>query len=292
MTYSSIHIIYNPKSTGRAALKAKRIAAWLEKFMGESIELVPTRRAGHAVELAKKIASNETAPLIISVSGDGGYHEVINGVMQAVRSGKAGKPVVAVEAAGNANDHYHYARTESLLKAIKKGGQKPLTILEVTNKNTSLFAHSYWGLGYTAKTIDSLNKKKLNPINEKVLIAKELVDHRAVKVTYKSKQHQVNNIIAAKIPRMAKVIKLQKDLVAPPPDKFWLLIDEEKTRVGVVKTAIKGALGRLNDQSELKKQFTVTLDEDWVMQLDGEVYPVKAGHRLQIKVANEVITTI
>lgn len=292
MKYTSVHIIYNPKSTGKAGLKAKRLAARTGKFMDQKIELVPTMRAKHAIELAAAISRDSPRPLIISVSGDGGYHEVLNGVMQAIRDGDAVSPTIAVEAAGNANDHYHYVRTESLVKALRQDAKKPMRCIEVIHKGTSLFAHSYWGLGHTAKSIDALNKTKLNPILEKVLLAKELVGHHAIKVRYGSNDHRVNNIVAAKIPRMAKVIKINKDLVAPPADKFWLLIDKEQTRTGVVKSAIKGALGRLEDQSELRQRFAVTVKEDWVMQLDGEVYPLKAGDKVQIKIAAEQLETI
>lgn len=292
MNYTSVHLIYNPKSTGRARSKAKRLAARMDKFMDHEVELVPTKKAKHATELAATITRSSNRPLIISVSGDGGYHEVLNGVMQVVRANKSKSPTIAIEAAGNANDHYHYIRTGTLVKALKQDNQKPMHVIEVIHNGTSLFAHSYWGLGYTSKSIDALNKTKLNPFIEKVLLAKELVDHHAVKVRYGSKDHRVNNIVAAKIPLMAKIIKFNKHLVAPPADKFWLLIDEEQTRTGVVKSAIKGALGRLESHSELRQHFTVTVQEDWVMQLDGEVYPLKAGDTIQVKIAPEELRTI
>ena len=38
----------------------------------------PTERAGHARDLAKQ-AAGTGRPLIVSVSGDGGYNEVVDG---------------------------------------------------------------------------------------------------------------------------------------------------------------------------------------------------------------------
>ena len=46
------------------------------------VRLSPTQHAGHARDLARWEAQTGS-PLIISVSGDGGYNEVVDGVMQA-----------------------------------------------------------------------------------------------------------------------------------------------------------------------------------------------------------------
>ncbi len=65
-----------------------------------AVDLVPTEHAAHATELSRT-AAGAGSPLVVSVSGDGGYNEVVNGVRQAGNERAAS----AVLAAGNANDH-------------------------------------------------------------------------------------------------------------------------------------------------------------------------------------------
>src|SRR4051812_41454633 len=82
--YSKICIIYNPNSTGRSQRKAKDLQRQLrERLPDIPAVCLATEYAGHARELAFDIAQSEKKPLIISASGDGGYNEVINGVMEA-----------------------------------------------------------------------------------------------------------------------------------------------------------------------------------------------------------------
>ena len=64
------------------------------------MRLCPTERAGHARDLARD-AAQAGHPLIVSVSGDGGDNEVVDGVMKAGND----NAVCAAKAAGNANDH-------------------------------------------------------------------------------------------------------------------------------------------------------------------------------------------
>jgi len=61
---------------------------------------MPTEHAGHATQLSRS-AADSGRPLVVSVGGDGGYNEVVNGVMQAGND----QASTAVLAAGNANDH-------------------------------------------------------------------------------------------------------------------------------------------------------------------------------------------
>ena len=99
--FDRIVIIFNPHSTGDAPRSAEELHAELTRRLpAVPVELCPTRYAGHARDLARE-AAGTGRPLLVSVSGDGGYNEVVDGVMQAGNS----EAVCAVRAAGNANDH-------------------------------------------------------------------------------------------------------------------------------------------------------------------------------------------
>ena len=84
MTYTTIAIIYNPKSTGQSEELAQEFAADIrQQLPNQKVELIATQHAGHAEELAYELASSSSNPLIISSSGDGGYNEVVNGAIKA-----------------------------------------------------------------------------------------------------------------------------------------------------------------------------------------------------------------
>src|SRR3712207_5383900 len=97
-------------------------------------------------------------PLLVSVSGDGGYNEVVDGVMQA------GNPqvVCAVRAAGNANDHRRVTRQRPLVEAIVAGDVRRIDLLRLTVGSGSAarvrYAHSYIGAGLTPVVAVDLEK--------------------------------------------------------------------------------------------------------------------------------------
>ena len=77
LPYQRVVIIYNPQSTGDGPRLARELAEQLgERAPQLVVKLQETEAAGHAVELAKAAAQDESPALIVSASGDGGYHEV------------------------------------------------------------------------------------------------------------------------------------------------------------------------------------------------------------------------
>ncbi len=85
-----------------------RAAAFLRYASGDpaspfgSLDVVTTKYAGHAVELA---ASSEGYDCVLACGGDGVVHEIANGLMRVSRSLR---PALALIPCGNGND---YART-------------------------------------------------------------------------------------------------------------------------------------------------------------------------------------
>lgn len=83
LPFDRVVLIFNPKSTGQARERAEDLRRDLgQRVPTLTVDLVPTEHAGHATELART-AAGAGSPLVVSVSGDGGYNEVVNGVMQA-----------------------------------------------------------------------------------------------------------------------------------------------------------------------------------------------------------------
>ena len=79
--FDRVVLIFNPNSTGDAKDKAAELRGRaLRPGAAAAVELAATQHAGHARDLARD-AARRGRPLLVSVSGDGGYNEVVDGVM-------------------------------------------------------------------------------------------------------------------------------------------------------------------------------------------------------------------
>ena len=127
-SFDRIVVIFNPQSTGDGPQLAEQLHADLTRRLPEvPLRLCPTEHAGHARDLARE-AAQTGQPLIVSVSGDGGYNEVVDGVMQAGND----NAVCAVKAAGNANDHRRTTAQRPLVDAITAGEVRRIDLLRLT----------------------------------------------------------------------------------------------------------------------------------------------------------------
>ena len=127
-SFDRIVVIFNPQSSGDGPQLADALRADLARRVPDvPVHLCPTERAGHARDLARE-AARTGHPLIVSVSGDGGYNEVVDGVMQAGND----NAVCAVKAAGNANDHRRTTAQRPLIDAITAGEVRRIDLLRLT----------------------------------------------------------------------------------------------------------------------------------------------------------------
>jgi len=113
-------VIYNP-AAGRG--RADRLLAEVRESLHATIELWPTDRAGHAVELATR-ASEQGFAKIIAAGGDGTVHEVANGILRSQRR----DVVFSVWPIGSANDFAYSLGMDSWWK--KRKGLPPTEVLD------------------------------------------------------------------------------------------------------------------------------------------------------------------
>jgi diacylglycerol kinase (ATP) len=127
-SFDRIVVIFNPQSSGDGPQLADELRADLATQVPDvPVHVCPTERAGHARDLARE-AARTGHPLIVSVSGDGGYNEVVDGVMQAGND----NAVCAVKAAGNANDHRRTTAQRPFVDAIAAGEVRRIDLLRLT----------------------------------------------------------------------------------------------------------------------------------------------------------------
>lgn len=157
-------LIFNPNSTGDAPRLAKQLRDDLADQLPElPVVMCPTQHEGHGRELAEAAAA-DGRPLVVSVSGDGGYNEVVDGLMRAGND----SAVAAVLAAGNANDHRRATADHNLVDAIVAGQVHRIDLLRLSVGEGAggdvQYAHSYIGLGLTPLVAIDLER------GEKVLL--------------------------------------------------------------------------------------------------------------------------
>lgn len=272
MNYDHIALIFNPNSTGDAPRLAKSLANRLMKA-GYNPALTPTARAGHAEELAYDLASKYSRPLIISVSGDGGYHEVVNGAMRAKTKSRKCRPVVAVAAAGNANDHRRVVRSRPLLTLIKRQEPRPIDLLRMSMKTGSKtlhrYAHSYIGFGVTPEIALELNRHTLNRFKEIAIVLRAFWKYRSFSITHNGATRQIDSLIFANINEMAKVIKF-KNKPDLHDNQFEVVEFAHEGRLKLLHHLLKAAIFGLRDVPSYQKyEFWASPPQS--VQSDGEI---------------------
>ena len=292
--FKDIIIIYNPVSTGNSQANAEKLKSELvPRMKTTSIRLFATEYAGHAEKIGKEYAKHDNA-LLVSSSGDGGYNELVNGVLSA----KEPKVTVCVLPSGNANDHYHATGENNLVETIVESKTTLIDVLKVEgtqqDKVWLRYAHSYIGVGITAYVGKKLTEAKLNPINEKWLTVKYLLKfgHVSLKVTSWGQQkfRRYSSLVIGNINRMSKVIKLDAD-TSLIDGKFEVYTIRTRSPLGLIKALIAAsAVGaKLIERTE-KIEFISK--NDFEIQCDGEVFKVRGSKKCVVSAMRQSLRTV
>jgi len=293
MTYTTIAIIYNPNSTGSSKRLAEQFKNDIKtRLTNQKIELIATTHAGHAEELAYTISKASKRPLIISSSGDGGYHEVVNGAIKAQNDGA--HPTTGILPAGNANDHYHNLHSEDIVEAIAKGNSRKIDLLKLSStsdgKPLERYGHSYIGFGVSPKIGDELNKQDLNPINEIGIVAKTLFAPTSIKATIAGKTHTYDSLIFSNVERMSKVLKVSQSSRITD-GKFEVSIFRKRNKLELIKLLLRASLTGIKEDKTVKK-FTFKTVNDSLVQIDGEIFSIDARSTVLVESEKQILSCI
>jgi diacylglycerol kinase (ATP) len=291
LQYSRVVIVYNPNSTGPSRQKAAELKKRLDQELsGIKVDNVATSHAGHAEELAYTAAMKYHNPLVISASGDGGYHEIVNGIMKAKSEGA--QPIGAVLAAGNANDHRRTLRHGLLADNILQNQIKTIDLLKIHISNrqhsTVRYAHSYLGLGLTPIIAIELNRHSLNAIKELAIVLKTFAGHRPFEIAVNGKQLKLDSLVIANISQMAKVLTIAKQ-AKPNDGVFEVVAFPCRTKLHLLVQLAKAAFVGLAGQRSNSYQFNTI--GDMPMQLDGEVTKLSAGSQVTVSSCHHCLAT-
>ena len=213
--FDRIVLIYNPVNR-RVPLT---LAESMRRELGHRLPEVPvalqaTQHAGHARELASDAAATGR-PLIVAVSGDGVYNEVVNGVLDA----SGAEALAAVAAGGNANDHRRSTRRMPLVDAIvaaHTGGRpRHLDLLRLTVRSADRqwhqYAHSYIGFGLTPSMAVGLKRDRKGTIAELLSVLRTFTTLTPVEIVRSGGRRELyDSLVFANVARMAKYGRLSR----------------------------------------------------------------------------------
>jgi diacylglycerol kinase family enzyme len=284
-------IIFNPHSTGNALESAEELRDELAKRLPDvPLELSPTQHAGHARDLARE-AARGGRPLIVSVSGDGGYNEVVNGVMDAGND----DAVCAVRAAGNANDHRRVTRERPLADAIVAGTVRRIDLLRLTVGSgpgaEARYAHSYIGVGLTPVVAVDLEKGGKGSWREIVSVVRGFARFRPFPIRLEDgRRRSIDSLVFANIAEMAKYAKLS-EAGGPDDGRFEVITQRRTGKLRVLATVIRAATRGLGPQPSATHYAFTTL-APMPLQLDGELVELDANTPVAVDIAPLALATI
>jgi diacylglycerol kinase family enzyme len=285
-------LIFNPHSTGQAQQRAEDLRADLSRrAMSLPVDLLPTEYAGHATELARA-AAEVGAPLVVSVSGDGGYNEVVNGVMQAGNE----RAVAAVSAAGNANDHRRTTKERPIAEAIAHGTVTRIDLLRLRASGPDgdlvRYAHSYIGLGLTPVVAVDLEKGGKGSLREVVSVVRSFAKFRPFEIqTEDGTRQRFDSLVFANIAQMAKVATLAEDPGKPDDGLFEVITLAHTAKWRILATAIKASTTGLGKQPSVRSYAFATVTP-MPLQVDGEVIDFPAGTTVRVDIVARALPTV
>lgn len=277
--FDRIVVIFNPNSTGDAPDAAAELVSHLQGRIEEvPIESWPTEHAGHGRELAEQAAGESRRPLIVSVSGDGGYNEVVDGV---ARSGNRDAGT-AVLAAGNANDHRRvtarHPLSEAIIAAIERDEVAHLDVLRMSvgsgDDPLVRHAHSYIGLGLTPVVAADIEHGGKGRLREILTTVQSFWRYRPFTVRHEDgSDFEFDSLVFANIPEMAKYAKLSQG--RPDDGHFEVVTIPHRNKLKTVAAGLRAALRGLGPQPSTDR-YAFTTIRPVPVQLDGEVSSIDA----------------
>lgn len=270
-------VIYNPASTGKSRQVAERFAARVQRRIGMPVELIATEHRGHGEILARKAAQRDRHTMIISASGDGGYHEVVNGILQSNNP----DAITGLLPAGNANDHYSFMHHGDVIRRIGTGRAEHIDVLQVTSSTGwTRYAHSYAGVGLTSQINDLLKQYEYHPVREFRLAFWKALNVKPVRVSVAGKTKRLDNLLFLNAGRMSKMIKMS-GRASISDGKFEIMEIKAGAIMDLASYFLRAITVGVSNAKQVKT-YEFTCEHDMGLQMDGERTQLYAGETITV----------
>lgn len=276
-----------PGMTARISELRREIGAGIPELQ---VDLQPTEFAGHARDLARTAAATGS-PLIVSVSGDGGYNEVVNGVMDV----PGRKAVCTLVAAGNANDHHRSMPARPLPEAVRDQPVRHIDLLRITFGEEPQaqvhYAHSYIGFGLTPLMAIGIESGRKGKILELVSVARTLSHLSPFElVRADGAIARFDSLILANISRMAKYGTVSES-VLPDDGRFEVVTLPHSGRWKMTLMTLRAVTLGLGNQPSVSSYAFSTRDAV-PCQIDGEVGHLPAATHVLVESAKSALAVL
>jgi diacylglycerol kinase (ATP) len=283
-------LVFNPGKPGMTA-RINQLQRDLSAGVPDlQVDLLPTDFAGHARDLARSVAATGS-PLIVSVSGDGGYNEVVNGVMDVPGS----RAVCTVLAAGNANDHHRSMPAKPLPESVREGRVRHIDLLRITFGEEQPaqvhYAHSYIGFGLTPLMAIGIESGGKGKFLELLSVARTLSDLRPFElVRADGATARFDSLILANISRMAKYGTVSES-VGPDDGRFEVVTLPHSGRWKMALMTLRAVTLGLGNQPSVSS-YAFTTRDAVPCQIDGEVRHLPAATHVLVESAKGALAVI
>jgi diacylglycerol kinase (ATP) len=289
--FDRIVLIYNPANPRIPLTLAESVRDDLCRRLPDMpITLQPTHYPSHARELTATAAATGR-PLIVAVSGDGVYNEVVNGIMEVDGT----SAVSAVAAGGNANDHRRSTRRMPLVAAIVDGRARQLDLLRLTVRTNdavwSRYAHSYIGFGLTPLMAIGLKKDKKGIVMELISVMRTFNQLEPVEIVPAGGERELyDSLVFANVARMAKYGRISKS-GRPDDGLFEVVSCPHRRRWRIALMVLRAATVGLGKQPRVS-HFDFATTKATPIQIDGEVMHADANSQVVIDCVSHALTTV
>ena len=293
--FDRVVLIYNPLNRRVPLTLAESMRRELDRRLPDvPVVLVATEYAGHARELASAAAATGR-PLIVAVTGDGVYNEVVNGVLDVCGN----VALLAVAAAGNANDHRRSTRRMPLVDAIVAarvtGRARYLDLLRLTVRSAdgewSQYAHSYIGFGLTPLMAVGLKRDRKGTLAELFSVMRTFTELTPVEIVRAGGRRELyDSLVFANVARMAKYGRLS-NTGRPDDGLFEVVSSRHGHRWRIAAMALRAVTIGLGAQAHVSRVEFTTVNAVPV-QIDGEVLQLERDSGLIIDCAPHALTTV
>jgi diacylglycerol kinase (ATP) len=289
--FDRIVLVYNPANSRVPLTLAESVRDDLCRRMPDmSVTLQPTRYPSHARELAATAAATGR-PLIIAVSGDGVYNEVVNGIMDV----NGTSAVSAVTAGGNANDHRRSTRRMPLVAAIVDGRARHLDLLRLTVRTNdalwSRYAHSYIGFGLTPLMAIGLKKDKKGIVMELISVMRTFNRLEPVEIVPAGGERELyDSLVFANVARMAKYGRISNS-GRPDDGLFEVVSCPHRGRWRIAFMVLRAATVGLGKQPKIS-HYDFATTKATPIQIDGEVMHIEPNSQMVIDCVSHALTTV
>jgi diacylglycerol kinase (ATP) len=293
--FDRVVLIYNPMNRRVPLTLAELMWRELDSRLPDvPVVLVATGHAGHARELASAAAATGR-PLIVAVSGDGVYNEVVNGVLDV----SGNEALAAVAAAGNANDHRRSTRRMPLVDAIVAahitGRARHLDLLRLTVRSAdsewSQYAHSYIGFGLTPLMAVGLKRDRKGTIAELFSVLRTFTELTPVEIVRSEGRRELyDSLVFANVARMAKYGRLSR-FGRPDDGLFEVVSRRHGRRWQIAAMALRAVTIGLGAQAHVSRVEFTTVNAV-PAQIDGEVLQLESDSGLTIDCVPHALNTV